>query len=299
MQLKHLDGFFYSTMEQQKMDNLEELKQLKQWVLWAYEPNQDPTKKPVKVPRQPNGNKAGTTYPNTWSAYSDCLAALPGFDGLGFVFSDDDPYVGIDIDGKTDSELVKRFDTYAELSPSGKGLHIIGKLERPLARGRKNDAIGIEMYDRSRYFTMTFNAVNDAPIRYIDADYVLSTYFPEVKQQKLSRTKETALEDDLEAIAVNDALDVRKVLAKAFKHDNFKTENKARFNGNLAYDAGDASKARYHLIKLFYYHLGNVRDVYTMLMASHLPKDDWFDVRNSLPKIIYDIELVINKNFAT
>lgn len=286
------------TKSEDDMDNLAELKQLNQWIVWRYEPNQDPTKKPVKVPYQPNGHKASTTYPNTWHSHSDCLAALSSFSGLGFVFTSSDPYVGIDVDGARQHELIERFDTYAELSPSGNGLHIIGKVDRPLARGRKNDATGIEVYDKSRYFTMTFNAVNDAPIRFIDADYVLSTYFPDVKQQKLARTSRGGQIEALEAVTVNKALDVRKVLAKAFKHDNFKVENKARFNGNLDYDAGDASKARYHLIKLFFYHLGNVRDVFTMLMASALPKDDWFEERCNRPKIVYDIELVASKNFS-
>ena len=134
------------------MNHLDELMQLKQWVLWRYEPNKDPSKKPVKVPRQANGRKAMTNIPETWSSYSNCLNALtdmfdregkPYFSGLGFVFTDNDPYIGIDVDGRTSHELTEIFDTYTEITPSGKGLHLIGKLDRPLVKNRKNDTIGL------------------------------------------------------------------------------------------------------------------------------------------------------------
>ena len=53
-----------------------------------------------------------------------------GCDGVGFVFSETDPYAGVDLDdcmgqenelGPTAQAIVKDFDTYTEISPSGVG----------------------------------------------------------------------------------------------------------------------------------------------------------------------------------
>lgn len=82
-------------------------------------------------------------------------------DGMGYVFSSEDPYTGIDLDGCYDESgclaswaqnIVTRFDSYTELSPSGHGLHIIIRGKLP-DRGRRRGPI--EMYSEARYFTMT------------------------------------------------------------------------------------------------------------------------------------------------
>ncbi len=140
----------------------EELILTPQWVLYKLETRDD---RVTKVPYQPNGLKAESTNPATWS---DCQTAMsaylnnPGFNGIGFVFTADDPYVGIDLDKCRDpatgvveswaSKVVQDIDTYTELSPSGKGFHLIGKGKLP-PKGRKKGQI--EMYDSGRYFTVT------------------------------------------------------------------------------------------------------------------------------------------------
>ncbi len=55
-------------------------------------------------------------------------------------------------------EVVRLMDSYTEYSPSGKGLHILFKLNASLSEFgacRRNDKLGIEMYDCGRYFTIT------------------------------------------------------------------------------------------------------------------------------------------------
>lgn len=139
-----------------------ELIVLPQWVLWKLEERDG---RSTKIPYQTNGLKAGSTNSETWSDFQKVMAAYVGkadFSGVGFVFSPDDPYVGIDLDKCRDPvtgvvepwavAVLERISTYTELSPSGTGFHMIGKGKLPAAGRRKGQ---VEMYDSSRYFTVT------------------------------------------------------------------------------------------------------------------------------------------------
>lgn len=145
-----------------------ELAKLRQWVCWKMELS--PKGKPTKVPYQINGYKASSTNRKHWADHTDVFKAayVEGkFDGIGFVFTADDPYVGVDLDkcqadgGLTPfaSEAIQNLSSYAETSPSGTGLHIICRGSLPAAI--KTD--GIEMYDRGRFFCFTGQQLEGAP----------------------------------------------------------------------------------------------------------------------------------------
>lgn len=132
-----------------------ELQELDQWVCWKLEERDG---KPTKVPYQPNGRKAAANKPATWSTY-DQVSEADGFSGIGFVFSENDPYTGVDLDGcvadgaltEFAASVVRRLASYTEFSQSGRGIHIICRGELPAAV--KTDRI--EMYDRGRFFVVT------------------------------------------------------------------------------------------------------------------------------------------------
>jgi putative DNA primase/helicase len=139
----------------------EELKSFDHWVMWKAVPR--PDGKLDKVPYDAKtGAHASTTDSRTWATFGDAAAAYQtgGYDGLGFVFSSADPFTGIDLDGVRDPEsgeledwartAVDRFDGYAEISPSGEGVHIYVKGR---VASRKNSAI--EVYSAARFFTVT------------------------------------------------------------------------------------------------------------------------------------------------
>src|SRR5690606_25301491 len=90
------------------------------------------------------------------------------FSGIGFVFTDDDPFCFVDLDQTDDPIIMDRqqkiysqLNSYSELSPSGRGLHIICKASIPMGRRRNN----IEIYSSERYATFTGNVYNNVGIR--------------------------------------------------------------------------------------------------------------------------------------
>ena len=138
-----------------------ELKVRPQWVNWRYSWD---GKKWTKHPFNPRtGRKASSTDLLTWSSFEDVLKAYEGggYSGVGFVFCSGDPYAGVDLDGCRDPEtgeieawaakIVDELDSYTELSPSGKGLHIILKAKVPAPIKHSE----LEMYSIERYFTVT------------------------------------------------------------------------------------------------------------------------------------------------
>ena len=150
-----------------------ELKTLVQWVCWK--PAQRKGKM-TKLPYNPKtGKEADSTDPSTWGTIQEALIATEryGFPGIGFVFSKDDPYCGIDFDKCFDPKTgeleawaqryVDLFRSYTEITPSGAGLHIVlkGQLpERPRKKGTGRRKGKFEAYDRERFFTFTGNLLN-------------------------------------------------------------------------------------------------------------------------------------------
>jgi putative DNA primase/helicase len=152
-------------------DNIpQDLKDRAQWVVWLAEKRGDKT---TKVPYNPTtGEHASSTSPATWATFDTAWTRYQsgGIDGIGYVFSADDPYCGIDLDHCADDDgnatqeaihIIQHLSSYTELSPSGKGAHIIVKAKLPPEGRRKGS---IEMYDSGRYFTMTGNHWEGTPI---------------------------------------------------------------------------------------------------------------------------------------
>jgi len=92
---------------------------------------------------------ASSTDPETWASFETALeyTETKHADGVGFVFTDDDPIVGVDIDDCRDPEtgdvddaaldIIGRLDSYTEVSPSGTGYHVLLTGELPDGRNRR------------------------------------------------------------------------------------------------------------------------------------------------------------------
>jgi hypothetical protein len=104
-----------------------ELKALAQWVCWRWEQSANGkwTKPPFSVH---SGAKCDKTSPSAWCDFEAALAACQAgrFDGIGFCFTPDDPFAGIDLDDcrnpdtgeltATAQHILLRCGSYAEVS---------------------------------------------------------------------------------------------------------------------------------------------------------------------------------------
>jgi len=140
------------------------LKQRPQWCLWRYEERDG---KRTKAPWQAKdpGRRASSTQPATWATFAEAVAGAEHADGIGYVFSPDDPFVGIDIDPDMPedeaAEAVELLASYTERSPSGRGLHVIVRGDLPDSKGRRKGPV--EFYNAGRYFTVTGDHLEGTP----------------------------------------------------------------------------------------------------------------------------------------
>ena len=158
---------------------LAELAGIRQWVTWKRYPDPKHPDKPRKMPRTHDDKDTGADakHRDTWSTYRIAhlgVMARRGLAGVGFVFTTQDDYVGVDLDKCGDratgqlepwaQAIVDRLDSYTEWSVSGTGLHILCRGVLPQNGSRRGR---VEMYDQARYFTVTgwgYGRWGDMPI---------------------------------------------------------------------------------------------------------------------------------------
>ena len=144
------------------------LKDQRSWVTWRLEREGERSVKPPYNPR--TSQKAKSNDSSTWGSFGEALGALAeGYDGIGFELAP--PIVGIDLDGCREPEtgfiddgaraIIDELDSYTEVSPSGRGIHILAKGQLP-PWGRRTKSV--EIYDRDRYFTVTGQHVAGTPL---------------------------------------------------------------------------------------------------------------------------------------
>lgn len=163
---------------------LAQLKALPHWMGTRTEPRPG---KPGKLDKPPyrvrpglSVIKADKTNPENWSSFEEayCALAAGAVDAIGFVFTDKDPFCGVDLDSAINpetgeieewaSEATAGLPTYWEVSISGTGLRSIARGKKPGPRCRSGN---VEIYDGStgaRFMVITGNVLalgGGAPIR--------------------------------------------------------------------------------------------------------------------------------------
>jgi len=239
-----------------------ELKELPQWVCWKPEKRNE---KLTKVPISPfSEQKASVNDPKSWNTFKKALNFAEarknnGIAGIGFVFTGGDPYCGIDIDNCRDYEtgkltafaqkIIEIMDSYTEISPSGKGIHIIFKGTLP-GGGRKNPRRGIEVYDSKRYFIMTGNILdggNQIQERQSELETVLAEHFKRPRA-------ETNVGNQNQVTVIHNGLSDEEIIEKAMKAkngDKFKLLWEGDWEG-LGYDSHSEADAALIAMLAFY-----------------------------------------------
>jgi hypothetical protein len=135
------------------------------WVTWRGEDTGGA--KPAKVPYCPAKpwRRASSTAAASWSSFDQAVATYRSgsFDGVGVVLTTDARLVCIDLDNALDDvgadvdehivHIVAACATFTEVSPSGLGLHILGRGVLPHAI--KTSDGRLEAYSTARYIAMT------------------------------------------------------------------------------------------------------------------------------------------------
>jgi hypothetical protein len=153
---------------------------LDQWVLWRDDLNDKGEW--AKVPYGIKGYRAKVNNRATWNNFNAVLDRYlndhqGNWSGVGFVFSEDDQFAGVDLDDCRDPatgrlsdhawDLIMALGTYTEVSPSGTGVKLFLEAAKP---GSKcafkigTSHLGkVEVYDSGRWFAVTGHLVPDCP----------------------------------------------------------------------------------------------------------------------------------------
>ncbi len=175
------------------------LREREQWICWR---RQDRDGKATKVPIVPGtGDYASATDPATWRSFEDALEYADSDDaaGIGFVFTEGDPFVGVDLDdcrdpetgspSDTAREIIVDLESFTEVSPSGTGYHVIVRGSIPGDRSRRGS---VEMYETVRFFTVTGDHVDATPARVSEGSSALERVYYDYIAEMESRDETEA-----------------------------------------------------------------------------------------------------------
>ena len=186
-----------------------------QFVCWKAVPSKTRPGKVDKFPCTVDGKIIDAHDSRYWlPASKACASGL----GVGFVFTSNDPFFFIDIDGAYDgqwstlaTQLCTDFaGTAVEVSQSGTGLHIIGQYDGTEPdHACKNVPLHLELYTSGRFVALTGNgATGDASCVH-DLSSVIFGYFPPSQDAERPNVEWTTIhnvaaypiEDDLALIS--------------------------------------------------------------------------------------------------
>jgi len=197
-------------------------------------------------------------------------------DGIGFVFTESDPFCGVDLDACVDpktgeiaswaSEIVRELDSYTEFSPSGTGLHVLLRAELPPEGNRR---ARIEIYDRGRFFTVTGRRLRG------------TSHLVEERQEQLSALhdrlfspRERDVPERQGKVASDNSLDDAEVLRKAASAANG-TRLSALWAGDRSGYASD-SEADLALCSMLAFWVGpDEARISSLFSRSGLMREKW------------------------
>jgi primase-polymerase (primpol)-like protein len=277
----------YESLDLTRLDNLPpNLLSGKRFVCWREESRDG---KPTKIPVNPhNGNDSRSNDMATWGTIDKATAFYKAnsdtLNGVGRMFHSGDGLVGIDFDdcldenrniisGSPAAEWVIRFNSYSEISPSGRGLKVWVKANHDFEckTGRRDAERGIEIYGSGRYFTITGRRLeivsNNVESRQNEFEDFYRVFFVTNKPaEQPTAQKATGFTDD----------EVLKRANKAKNSEKFKQ----LWCGNWQVAGyGSQSEADAALCAMLWFWKGDREDVRILFGKSELGKRDKWTAR--------------------
>ncbi len=270
------------------------LRSTPQWVAWRYITRDG---KQTKAPVSPHdGSLADSTSPKTWGTFDDAVEACQGdssLAGVGFVFTADDPYCGVDLDNSIDADgntkpwavdLLAKLDSYAEVSPSNRGLKVFIKANKPGKRCRKayHDG-GIEIYDRDRFFTVTGERLQEYPsdinLRQQSLDLVYASVFgsDEPGSTVSCNRGPSPPTDDRASVALRDNEIIELACRKPRTGDKFRS----LWDGNWNDHYNSASEADSSVVFTLAYYTKDATQIDRIFRQSKLMRSKWDQLHGS------------------
>ena len=262
-----------------------DLENIAQWVCWRYDVDKNsgkPTKVPVNVH---TGGKAKTNSPRTWGTFKqveDYYHEHPDLvSGIGFCQQGTD-VIGVDIDHCIDADgkiadyarrIVRAFNSYTEVSPSGEGLRIFARGVKPGRRERSGTIAGVELYDGAsvRYLTFTGHHYIGTPLEVLDASQAVVELYNELWPDQPAPVAKR----DPQPVDVDDSA----LIALALKAKNG-SKFAALWNGDASSHPSVSEADLALCCRLAYWTGGDGARIDRMFRQSGLMRDKW-DVRHS------------------
>ncbi|HHV24456.1 MAG TPA: hypothetical protein GXX65_07975 [Methanosarcina sp.] len=260
-----------------------ELKDYNQWVLWKLE-LRGKDGKLTKIPYSPNYN--GRAKPNdssTWSSFEKAIEVyekIPGeYSGIGFVLSKNDPFIGIDWDDVRDSttgefepgimEEITNLNSYAEISQSGTGAHVICK-GSPLDKGMNSDTW--EMYSDVHFFAITGDHMDGTPSTINEApESELKTIYDKLVAEKEFKNKIEYQKQILQEGIRSTDEDIIELCRNAANGEKFRK----LFSGDWVGNYKSQSEADLALCSLIAFYTTDPEQIDRIFRDSGLYRDKW------------------------
>lgn len=223
-----------------------------------------------KIPINPNtGLTASVDDPTTWGTFEQaCSCGLPH---IGFVFTESDPYVFIDLDtgkkpelAKMHAEIVVEADSYTETSISKTGSHIVVKAK--MVNGLRADKQAIEIYPHGRYMLMTGWLYHGSEIKEAQ----------ELVDYLSGQIQNTRVDTNFDLISVTSNYSDEEVYQKALNADNG-VKFRDLYNGewqNYPEYYNDHSRADLALMTFLDFYTKDVEQAARLFTASKLYRSE-------------------------
>lgn len=276
-----------------------------------------------KVPYTRHGRRANPTDERDGCTAAEAIAtwekAPDRYDGIGVMIIP--PLVGIDLDhviseerelSPLAEEVLGMVDTYAEVSPSGTGLHLLGlapdMVADPTKYLQKNSDAGVEVYFSKRYFTFTGDPLVDSEVRDISdsVQEVMDTYMKrggiptegaDVSAPTAAQEPDTRTEEEV-------AMDAAAVMERMRRGADWQVIERLLAGEDLT---GDTSKDDLSLLnRLAFYSCRDARVMDYIYRTSYRYREKWDERRGAstwgadqIAKAIRECRTVWNPSYSS